>query len=621
MANCAVGLLEVGWRVKALSSFRYPLEEIRERLDIADIVGQHVALKKQGRTLKGLCPFHNEKTPSFQVNQERQIWKCFGCGLGGDIFTFVQKIDSVSFSEAVEMLAKKAGVEIQRSEQAVRQYTEKERLLKANNISCAYFQDMLSRSTKVQEYLDRRGISQSTVQKYKLGYAPDGWDGLLSHLTMQKVSQADALKAGLIIARENSPGFYDRFRDRLIFPIFDGTDRIIGFGGRVLGEGEPKYLNSPETPLFIKNKTLYGLNFARRAISAQDRLLVVEGYMDVISTQSAGFENAVATMGTALTEEHVNVIARFTRNVILSFDADSAGMAAAMRSYPIFERAGFNVRILTMPKGEDPDSILRSGDSARFAGMLEKALPVPDFRVRTALAGHDLSTDEGRAEALKAAVTVLADVDSAVDCERLIRHLAKFHPNFGTGTTLAEDHLRAEVNKQKNRNTRQKHSDNRRNKKESDMPVAKPQTRVPAVEQSERLLLGIIIFHNSDASKVFEALPAKEFTEGTTRCLAEAVSNLYSQTGTIEREALREITEGSPAEELLTDILVSFDDSDVKYTTQDLINVIDKIRKNDKRTRMRSLAKRIEDGDVKHGDAEYEEWCRLVRETSGPWRR
>lgn len=608
--------------MKALSSFSYPLEEIRERLDIADIVSQHVALRKQGRTLKGLCPFHNEKTPSFLVNQERQIWKCFGCGLGGDIFTFVQKIDNVSFSEAVEMLAKKAGVEIQRSEQAVRQYSEKERLLKANNIACAYYQGMLSRSTKVQEYLDRRGISQATVQKYKLGYAPDSWDGLLGHLTMQKISQADALKGGLIIARENSPGFYDRFRDRLIFPIFDGTDRIIGFGGRVLGEGEPKYLNSPETPLFIKNKTLYGLNFARRAVAAQDRLLVVEGYMDVISTQSAGFENTIATMGTALTEEHVNLIARFTRNVILSFDADSAGLAAAMRSYPIFERAGFNVRILTMPKGEDPDSILRSGDSARFAGMLDKALPVPDFRVRMALSGHDISTDDGKAAALKAAVAVLADVDSVVDCERLIRHLVKFHPNFGTGTTLAEDHLRAEVNKLKSRNSRQKHSDTRQNRKESGAPVAKPQTRVSAVEQSERLLLGIIIFHNSNASKVFEALPAKEFTEGSLRSLAEAVSNLYSETGTIERESLREITEGSPAEELLTDILVSFDDSDVKYTTQELIDVIIKSKKIEMRSaRMRALADRIAAGEISHGDAEYEEWRKLVQETSGPWRR
>ena len=200
-----------------------------------------------------------------------------------------------------------------------------------------------------------------------------------------------------------------------------------------MGEGEPKYLNSPETPLFAKNKTLYGLNFARKAIPREDRLLIVEGYMDAISAQSAGFENTVATMGTALTEEHVNIIARFTRNVILSFDADSAGMAAAMRSYPIFERAGFNVRILSMPRGEDPDSVLRGGDSSRFASMLEKALPVPDYRVKAALARHDLATDEGKANALKDAVGVLGRNRQRMDRERLIRHLARLHPNFSTG--------------------------------------------------------------------------------------------------------------------------------------------------------------------------------------------
>ncbi|MCX6344352.1 MAG: DNA primase, partial [Armatimonadetes bacterium] len=380
-----------------MSSFRYPVDEIRDKCDLVEVISQHVALRKRGRTMEGLCPFHTEKTPSFHVNAERQIWKCFGCGEGGDVFSFVQKIDNLTFPEAAEQLAAKVGIKIERTEQAARQISDKERILLANNAACAFFRKMLTTSAIAQEYLKKRGLTESTVEKYKIGYAPPNWDDLLGHLTTQRISQADALKAGLIIARENSPGFYDRFRDRLMFPILDTSERVIAFGGRIMGDGEPKYLNSPETPLFFKNKTLYGLNFAWRAIAAKDRVLVVEGYMDTIAAQEAGFENTVATMGTALTEEHVNIISRFTKNVILSFDADSAGMNAALKSSPIFERAGFNVRILTMPKGEDPDSILRGGDSAKFAAMLEKTLPVPDFRIKLIFSKYDISSEEGKA--------------------------------------------------------------------------------------------------------------------------------------------------------------------------------------------------------------------------------
>ncbi|MCL5103643.1 MAG: DNA primase [Armatimonadetes bacterium] len=603
-----------------MPSFRYPVEEIRERCDLVEIVSQHVALRKRGRTMEGLCPFHNEKTPSFHVNPERQIWKCFGCGEGGDVFKFLQKIDNLTFPEAVEQLANKYGIKIDRSERATQAASDKERLLRANNIACAFFRTLLSKSSKAQEYIARRGLTEATIEKYKLGYAPDEWDSLLNHLTMQRVSPADALKAGLIIARENSQGFYDRFRDRLIFPIMDTSERIIAFGGRVMGEGEPKYLNSPETPLFIKNKTLYGLNFARRAIPAQDKLLVVEGYMDVITTQEAGFENTVATMGTALTEEHVNVIARFTQNVILSFDADSAGIAAALRSSPIFERAGFNVRILSMPRGEDPDSILRGGDTARFATMLERALPVPDYRVKLVLHKHDINTDQGKAAALKEIVGVLAEVESVVDRERLIRHLVKFHPNFNTGTTLAEDHLRAEVARFRSRASRQKVSYTRQPGKEVMAEVANTETKLSLAEKSERLLLGIIILQEFDASKVFEALPAKEFTEGGTRVLAEAVSRQCTLKGKIDREALREEASGTLADALLTDILVGLDDSDMNYPTQELIQVIINHKKNERRQRIRALADKFQSGEIKHGDPEFEEWTRLMQDKS-PWRR
>lgn len=607
-----------------MASFRYPLEEIRDKIDLVEVISAHVALKKSGRNYIGLCPFHNEKTPSFHVNAERQIWKCFGqCSEGGDVFKFVQKIDNLTFPQAVEQLAKKAGVTIERSEEAQRQYSERERILRANNIACTFYRSALERSAKAKDYVANRGVTAEAIERYKLGYAPDGWDGLLNHLTEQKVAIGDAVKAGLLIARENSTGFYDRFRDRLIFPILDPSERVIAFGGRSFGDEQPKYLNSPETPLFIKNRTLYGLNIARKAISNEDRLLVVEGYMDVITTQSAGFENTAATLGTALTEEHVNVISRFTKNVVLAFDSDSAGMNAALRSAPMFEQAGFSVRILSMPKGEDPDSLLRGGDTSRFTHLLERTLPIPDYRIKLALAGFDLATDEGKAAGLKEAVGVLAGVQSAVERERLIRFLAKYHPNFGTGTTRAEDHIRTEVERLRVRAARSAPAQGRGR---PEGPPPNPLhngggTEPDLAQRAERLLLGIILFRDADASKVFEVLPPKEFTGRDTSVLAEALSNQWSELGKIVQEDLRIRVADTPAESLLLDLLVGTDESELDESADELVRVIVLHKKNERRARMRDLAARIEEGSIKRGDEEYEEYLALVKETSSAWRR
>lgn len=598
-----------------MDSFRNAVEEIRERCDLVEVISAHVALRKTGRTLTGLCPFHNEKTPSFHVNPERQVWKCFGCHEGGDVFSFVQKVDNLTFREAVEHLARKVGVEIVRTERVARELSERDRIFRANAAASAFFRKALAASQKAQEYLGRRGLAAETVEKYRLGYAPDSWDELLNHLAKSGVSQGDAAKAGLVVARENSPGFYDRFRDRLMFPILDSSERIIAFGGRALGDDPAKYLNSPESLVFLKNKTLYGLNTARRAIPAEDRVLVVEGYMDVIAAQEAGFENTVATMGTALTEEHVNVLVRFTRNVILAFDADSAGMAAALRSSPIFERSGFNVRILTMPKGEDPDSLLRSGDRSRFATLIEKALPVPDFRVKLALAKHDMRTDEGKAAALQEAAGVLAEVESVVQRERLIRLLAKYHPNFGTGTTLAEDHLRSEVSRLRTRINRQKPL--RAPEPEQEAESRPAQRQMSLVEQSERLLLGIIILQGADASKVFGVLSPKEFRGEALSALAEVVHRQYAELGKIDQEDLRTEVAGTPAEDLLTDMLVALDDSELNHPVDRLVETIVHEVNKERHSRMRALSQKLQEGLIGKGDEEFEEYWRLVMELKG----
>lgn len=601
-----------------METFRYPLEEIREKCDLVEIVSAHVALRKAGRAFVGLCPFHNEKTPSFHVNPERQIWKCFGCGEGGDVFKFVQKMDNLTFPQAVEQLARKVGVTIEKSEKAARAYSDRERILRANNAACAYFRRCLDASSKAREYLLKRGLCPDAIDRYKLGYAPESWDGLLSYLQQQRIDVADAVKAGLLVARESSMGFYDRFRDRLMFPIMDVSERIVAFGGRALGDEQPKYLNSPESVLFAKNKTLYGLNIARKAIPREDCVLVVEGYMDVIAAQSAGFENTVATMGTALTEGHVNVIGRFTKNVVLAFDSDSAGMQAALRSAPMFEQSGFRVRIMSMPKGEDPDSLLRGGDASKFAELLDRALPILDYRVKLALSKHDLATDEGKTAALGEAIGVLAEVDSAVERERLIRFLAKYHPNFGTGTTLAEDHIRSEIARKRSRRAKRSSSVK---PGPAETTIHRPASELTPVQKWERLLLGIILFSRVDASKVFDALPPKEFTGEQERALAEALSKQCSELGKIDQEDLQLRVSNTPAESLLVDLLVGLDECELDHPVEGLIQAIVDHRKNERLARMRDLASKIEAGAVRRGDDEYEEYLRLVKETSAPFRR
>ncbi len=597
-----------------MASFSDPVEEIRERIDLVDIISQDVALRKSGRNLVGPCPFHAEKTPgAFNVHPERQIWKCFSCQEGGDVFSYVQKRDNLSFREALEWLARKAGVTLERTEQAARVRSEKERLFWANAVACDFFRGALAGSPKAREYISRRGLAESTVEKYKIGYAPDSWDALLDHLARKQVTTAEAVKAGLIVPRESSQGFYDRFRDRLIFPIVDTSERVIAFGGRTLGDDPAKYLNSPESPLFAKNRTLYGLNFARRTIGTEDRVIVVEGYMDVIASQEAGFENAVATMGTALTEDHVNVLARLTKNAVLAFDADSAGMAAALRGSPFFERAGFNVRILSMPRGEDPDSLLRGGDRSRYAALIEHALPVVDYRVNLVLSQHDLETDEGKTAALRAAAAVLAEVESAVERERLIRFLAKYHPNFSTGTTLAEDHLRSEVATLRSR-TRQR---------SASRPSAPEQSRdeqprkLSLLESSERLLLGIIIAEAVEPTKVFEALPPKEFTGAAARSLAEAVSVQFAELGRIDQERLVTKLAGTPEGSLLTDLLIALDPSELNHPLDEVVSTIGHEKMRLRHGRMRALAQKFQEGVIKKGDEEFEEYWRLVRELKG----
>ncbi len=387
-------------------------EEIKQRLDIVEVVGDYVALKRSGQNFKGLCPFHAEKTPSFMVSQPKQIFHCFGCGAGGDLFAFVMKHEGLTFPEALEMLAKRAGVELR--PRSPRERGLKEAIKAANAAAQEFFVKNLAASDTAMDYLQKRGISEEARRAFGLGYAPESWHALAEHLRRKGFTSDQILKAGLNATGAKGP--YDVFRGRLMFPILDLHGDIVAFGGRAIGGGEPKYLNSPDTPVFKKRQTLYALQRARDAIREADEALVVEGYLDAIACHQGGMENAVAPLGTALTAEHVRMLARYAPRVALVFDGDQAGVAAARRSLETILAQGLPARVLLLSEGQDPDSVLRDEGAGRFRELLSKALTPVEFVLRT--------SKGGKTDTVMEALRVVARVEEPLLRDELLRELA-----------------------------------------------------------------------------------------------------------------------------------------------------------------------------------------------------
>jgi DNA primase len=390
------------------------IREIHARIDIASFIGAYVPLRKRGNDLVGLCPFHSEKTPSFHVHPEQGYFKCFGCGAGGDVITFISKLENLAFPDAVRMLAARAGVELEpETPQSARRRSEREAIYEANGIATAFFERMLRESigAPARAYCERRGLSAAVIEKFHLGYAPDDWNALTDELRRNGVDPEIAAKAGL--QKRGERGFYDFYRDRLIVPTYSTTGEVIAFGGRALGDAEPKYLNTATTPVYTKGSHLFALNVARRAASQDRTLIVVEGYLDCIALHQAGFENAVASLGTAFTEEQAKELRKYADGIFLCFDGDSAGNAAAAKAVEIavqiIEHAGSHVRIVTLPAGADPDSYVRENGPDAFGTLLARAQPAIEYRL------------EREAERLKRGFDSPAEI--AREAEALIRRM------------------------------------------------------------------------------------------------------------------------------------------------------------------------------------------------------
>ncbi len=404
------------------------LQAIRSRVSAVDVVGRHVGLKRAGKNWKGLCPFHAEKTPSFVVNEERGTYHCFGCGAGGSVFRFVMEVEGRTFLEAVQLLAAEAGVALDLGpEDPARREQREERaqLLEILGLAARYYRHQLQEGRageRARAYLARREVPAPAAESFALGCAPPGWDNLARFLGRKGVDPALACRAGLLAERA-SGGYYDRLRDRLVFPIHDGAGRVVSFGGRILGEGEPKYLNGPESPVFRKGELLYGLWQGRETLRRSRRALLVEGYLDVISLHARGHAGALATLGTSLTREHLQTLRRWADEAVLVYDGDRAGRQAAFRSLDVFLGEGFAVRGVLLPAQHDPDSLVRAGGD--LEALVAEAEPLFELYLADLAERYDLDSVDGQLGAVKEAAPRLAPVDDPLARDLYYRRAAE----------------------------------------------------------------------------------------------------------------------------------------------------------------------------------------------------
>ncbi|OQX64621.1 MAG: DNA primase [Desulfococcus sp. 4484_242] len=396
-----------------MGSYQSPKEEIKRSADVVELIGQYVKLRKAGRNYVGLCPFHAEKDPSFTVNPQRQTFHCFGCKKGGDIFDFWMEYHSTSFPEALRDLAERYHIPLSEgysAEAEKKRMEERDAVFRINEIAAGYFQQTLrhpSAGKPARDYLKKRRIPDETISMCRLGFAADKWDGLIRVLADQHIDMETAVRAGVVVKKEGG-GYYDRFRGRLIFPIIDQRQQVIGFGGRVLDDSLPKYLNSPESPVFHKAETLYGLHASFNAIREKGRAVLVEGYMDWISLRKHGLKEAVATLGTALTDRHVRKLKGYAKEAIVVFDSDESGKSAMLRSLYVFSNEGLAARAVVLPDGHDPDSLVNERGLDTFEKLLDQGVPIFDFFLEQKLT--EAKSDEGKVRALREILPALSEI-------------------------------------------------------------------------------------------------------------------------------------------------------------------------------------------------------------------
>ena len=514
------------------------INEIKYRNDIETAVSQYVNLKRRGKNLVGLCPFHSEKTPSFTVYPENGSFYCFGCGVGGDVFTFTGLIENLDYMESIKLLAERSGISLPQDGYDDSMQRLKKKIYDINRDTARFFHSFLmSPGGKwALDYLTGRGLTVKTIKHFGLGAAPDSWDALIHHLKEKGYTESDMLAAN-VIGKSNRGGIYDRFRKRVMFPIINIRGNIVAFSGRAMpGEDKQggKYVNTADTPVYKKSENLFGINFAKSVCS--ERVILVEGNMDVISLHQAGFENTVAPLGTAFTTEQANLLSRYTKEIVLMLDADAAGQKAVRRASGLLENTGLSVRVVVIPDGKDPDEYIKKNGKERFAALLEGAVSDMEYKLLTAAKDIDLNSEDGRLKYLAAAAEIIAATDDIMTRDIYIGRLSE---KYGVSRTA----LTTRVNELRKRNSRQKQkkeiSDIIRPKftKDDINPERRKSVKGTAAEET----LIAVLLKNPDFYKIaLDKLPPEKMLTSLNRRIYETIISVLEHGGSLDISAFAE---------------------------------------------------------------------------------
>ncbi len=559
------------------------IDQILDKVDIVEVVSEYVPLKKAGRNFKGCCPFHNEKTPSFVVSPDKQIFHCFGCTAGGNVIGFVMKYENLSFPEAIEMMAERAGIEIPKTNDVSDEaYSLVKKLYEANSIAAEYYQDQLGLPSAkgALDYLKQRGLSDATIKEFKIGYAPDGWENLQQYCKNKNISSEILRKAGLSVKSDKGRNDYDRFRNRITFPIFNERGNIVAFGARIMTDSQPKYLNSPETTVYSKSSVLYGLNFAKTEIRKAERVLIVEGYLDVIMPYQNEIKNIVATSGTALTTRQVALLKKHTDTAVMIFDADQAGEAASLRGLDILIVNGLTVYIATLPEGEDPDSFVKAHGGEAFKEEIDKAKDLFDYKLDLLLGKSSGSSIVARAKIVNEMLPTISKVANVVIQSAYLEKLA-------LKLQLNESALREEMGKVK-----------------PDYSFKyEEKTQTPSVagnyRESELYLLGLAVLDKDMHDTMISKLGLEMFLDETVKKVMMLLKDFYlKEQSPTTGKILSRIEDDNSAKEAVLQGIAKADIAGDKY--QVLFDCIAHIRKENSENELRCLTNRLKQAEAVH---------------------
>jgi len=575
------------------------LEDILGRVDIIEVISGYLPLKRAGRNFKAHCPFHHEKTPSFMVSPDRQIYHCFGCGESGNAFKFLMRYERLEFPEAVEVLAKKAGVILpDTGKEDHRGANLASQLYKINELSALFYENNLnsSNAAPAKNYLLKRSLNNESIKLFKLGLAPDRWDALINNLRQASVSLSLLEKAGLVIAKEGG-GYYDRFRNRIIFPISDIKGRVIAFGARVLDDALPKYINSPETPIYVKGNNLFGLNLAKDGIRESDFVVVVEGYLDLIMPFQEGFRNIVASLGTALTQEQVRLIRRFTQNVVMVYDADKAGELATLRSLDLFIEEEMNVKVASLPEGFDPDLFVRKRGIKAFKETIEQAQNLFDYKLKILKSRFKSNDIQSKTKISVSMLETLSKIKNAILRSEYLKWLAE-------ELDVREDALLTEIKKIKGEGPHL-------------AADALPQRKRIKINPTEQLLIKLMLEENQLIERIKGALEPADFQDERASRIVSVMYELDSQGKQIEPSSLMNYFEEEDFGSIVAESVFLPEDLTQDHKEKIIDDCIQRLKTEKLRLRKQHLHEQIKTaqaiGDEKKLNSLIEEFHFLIK--------